>query len=294
MQATVQLIDEELLALGAILVEERVLRRIIKAHRDVRGFGRQVPHEHCYVLPRSALVRFIDRGDVVVDRKTLPDSVIVVTGDRVRLASTAPAPHSALWRSIFHARVHQKLEELHTAGALGAAAFRERVHRLGQTEFDAIRWVLRQEAMLLPPADTPSVYTEFVASYLELRCFDPEGVARTFPALDIEHVDAVLALDVDRDELLAASRPPRAPTVPLIAEPEREPEPSEPSAVVTPSARGYAEAARRKGNVARAAILAERAGDRDAARADIDELVARLSRSFGGADSTGARSRSPT
>src|SRR6185503_20598089 len=116
-----------------------------------------------------------DRGDIVVDATALPESVIVVTGDRGKLATGAPGPQSALWRSIFHARVHQKLDELH---ALGAAAFRERVHRLGQTELDAIRWVLRQEAMLLPPADTPSVYTEFVATYLELRCFDPDGVTR--------------------------------------------------------------------------------------------------------------------
>jgi len=288
-QATVQPIDKELLALGAILVEERVLRRIIRAHRDLRGFGRQVPHVHCYVLPRSALLRFVDRGDVVVDVTTLPESVIVVTGDRGKLATGAPAPQSALWRSIFHARVHQKLDELHAAGALGAAAFRERVHRLGQTELDAIRWVLRQETMLLPPADTPSVYTEFVASYLELRCFDPDGVARTFPALDAAHVDAVVALDVDREALLAASRPPRAPEAPLIvaAEAELEPEPSESSTLVTPSARGYAEVARRKGNLARAAILTARAGDPDAARVDVDELVARLSRSFGGADATG-------
>ena len=100
--------------------------------------------------------RRIDRGDVVVDVVALPESVIVVTGDRGKLASGAPAPQSALWRSIFHARIHQKLDELYAAGALGAATFRERVHRLGQTEFDGIRWVLRQEAMLLPPADTPT------------------------------------------------------------------------------------------------------------------------------------------
>ena len=286
MQAT-QLIDEELLGLGAILVEERVLRRIIKSHRDLRGFGMQVPHGRCYVLPKTALVRLVDRGDVVVDIKALPESVIVVTGDRGKLARGTPAVHSTLWRSIFHARVHQQLDELHATGALSAAAFRDRVHRVGQTEFDAIRWVLRQEAMLLPPADPPSVYTEFVASYLELRCFDPDGVVRTFPALDLEHVDAVIALDVDREALLAASRPPRAPAEPLIELPEPEPEPREPSGFVTPSARGRAEVMRRKGNFARAAILAARSGDPDAARADIDELVALLSQSFGGADTTG-------
>jgi hypothetical protein len=289
-QATVQLIDEELLGLGAILVEERVLRRIIKGHRDLRGFG-QVPHEACYWLPKTALQRFVDRVDVAVDMAALPDSVIVVTGDRSGLATGAPAPHSALWRSIFHARVHQQLEELHAAGALGAAAFRERVHRLGQTELDAIRWVLRQEAMLLPPVDTPSVYSELVASYLELRCFEPDGVARMFPAIDVEHVDAVIAVDVDRDALLAASRPPRAPAVPLIAQPQPEPEPepeaNRPAVFVTPSARRGAEAARKQGNFARAAILAARSGDSDAARADLDELVALLSRSFDGADPTG-------
>ena len=47
-------LDQELARLGAVLVEERVLRRIIKRHRRLPGMGLQIPHAHCYTLPRSA------------------------------------------------------------------------------------------------------------------------------------------------------------------------------------------------------------------------------------------------
>ena len=162
-------IDTELAELGGVLVEERVLRRVIKQHRDIRGIGLQVPHEQCYVLPRAALAAIVERDELAVDVATLPEHVFVVAGDREVLARGAPPSQSALWRAIFHARVHEAFDRLQASGAFGPKTARERVHRIGQTDFDAIRGLLRQEHLLLPPADVTGTYVEFVALYLELR-----------------------------------------------------------------------------------------------------------------------------
>lgn len=280
-------IDEELSALGVVLLEERVLRRVIKQHRAIRGFGLAVPHEHCYVIPRGALARIVDPSELAVDLAKLPDTVIVVAGDRDELATDDPAKQSALWRTIFHARVHYAFEQLAANGAFSPAVARERIHRIGQTEFDGIRWVLRHEHMLLPPADVAETYVEFVALYLELRHFAPDQVERTFPAAaDAARLQAIVDLDIDAAACLAAARPPRAPAEPFIPAPK--PEPTEPPRqYITPASLKTAATARSKGNYARAAILSARGGDRMLARADLDELVARLARTFAIPDTTG-------
>jgi hypothetical protein len=300
---------EELALAGAILVEDRVLRRVIKRHRRIRGLA--VPHEHCYVLPREELARYVDPDEVpdaLLQSASLPARVILVRGDRAALAGGHPASGSgggepapadargsaergaaaawcAVWRRCFHASVHRVFDERLARGALTPAAIRERIHRIGQTEFDEIRSVLAQEDLLLPPVDAVSVYIEFAALYLELRYFAPATVARTFPAVaSFATVDATIALDLDPAALLAASRPARAPAEPVV---ERAPaEPTAPAARppapprVVPGARWRAARARARGNHARAALLAARSGDRATAQADLDELTRRLARAL--------------
>ena len=85
------------------------------------------------------------------------------------IASSPPSAWRQAWRAIFHARVHQALDAL----ALTPAAIRPRINDIGQLAFDEIRLVLRQEDLLLPPADDTTTYVEFVALYLELRAFAP-------------------------------------------------------------------------------------------------------------------------
>ena len=279
-------IDGELAALGASLVEERVLRRIIKRHRGIRGLGLHVPHERCYVLPQVALAAFVDPDEVAVDLRALPEQVLVTTGDRERLESDDAGAQLELWRALFHARIHLTFEGRIARGELGIAGVRERVHRIGEAELEANRFVLRQENQLLPPATAAEVYVEVVASYLELRYFAPDTLDRTFPGLERATYDAVIALDVDADALLAATRPPRAPSEPVVPRAPAEAAPEMPQ-FIEPAALKAADRARRKGNVARSAILAARAGHRDIARADLDVLAARLGSAFGGADTAG-------
>lgn len=276
-----ELIDQELAALGAILVEERVLRRVIKAHRRVRGFGLQVPHEKCYTLPRAALAALLEPEDSAVALDTLPERVLVTHGNRAQLAEGKPEELSLLWRRLFHARIHRAFDELFERTQLALPAIRQRIHRVGQTEFDEIRTVLRQEDLLLPPADDASTYVEFVALYLELVHFAPNAVGRTFPAVfDRAAVDATIALDIDAAALLAATRPPRAPAAPLVAATDTPAAAIEPE-VTTPLARPLAQKTARKGNHARAAILFARAGDEHAALEELDTIVASVARVLG-------------
>ena len=290
-------VDAELAQIGAVLVEERVLRRIIKSHRRLRGVGLQVPHEQCYELPRDELATFVEADEVAIDLATLPDRVVLISNGRDKL--TSPETWTAAWRSIFHAKIHQAFEERLESRRLTLAAIRERINRVGQTEFDEIRSVLKQEDLLLPQpgglaarASTDDVitYVEFVALYLELREFAPQAIDRTFPALfDTERVDLTIALDLDAKAILAAARPPRAPETPLIAAQRAEEEADTRAAIISESAKRSAHkaalSAREKGNRSRAAILHYRAGMDTAGESDITELVNRLCRALTLSDS---------
>src|SRR5215831_3671076 len=166
-------LDAELARAGAAVLEDRVVRRVIKQHRRLPGIGLQVPHARCYTLPRGALERLVDRDELTVDAAALPEDVVIFGGPREPLAAGDAAALSRAWRAIFHGRVHRALEALGASGAITRSSIRERIHRIGQTEFDEIRAVLRQEELLLPPVDDVAAYIEFVALYLELRAFAP-------------------------------------------------------------------------------------------------------------------------
>ncbi len=274
-------IDRALAQVGAVLVEDRLRRRVIKKHRRLPGMGLQVPHAHCYALARADLEQLVEPGEIALD-PALPARLVIVGGDRGEVQAGDPAALRRVWRGIFHARIHATFEALLADQRLTVAAVRERIHRIGQTEFDEIRYVLKQEDLLLPPVDDTSTYVEFVALYLELATFAPAALARTFPALhDPARVLATIALDLDSAALLAACRPapaPATPCDPITAEVDA------PRAALAPDPEAALDAARArdKGNRARAAILSFRAGNRLAARADLEALAGRLARALGG------------
>jgi hypothetical protein len=275
------LVDQQLANVGAVVVEDRVLRRIIKRHRRL-GVGLLVPHVAGYSLATKDLVAVVEPSELAIEVNVLPETVVAFTADRAALEAQDHAAWCHVWRTVFHARVHQVFDELLASNKLTNAAIRERVNRIGQIEFDEIRLVLRQENLLLPPISDASTYVEFVALFLELQLFDPAALAGTFPTIhEMAHVDATIALDIDAQALFAASRPPGAPDKPVIAVVEAPKAMKAREVVTVPSARRGAASARKRGNRARAAMLAIRSGDAGAARADLDELVARLSRALG-------------
>jgi hypothetical protein len=190
----------------ALVVDGRLLRRLIKAHRDLAGIGLSVPHAGCYVLPKGALLELVPAAVLGVEAASLPDQVILVARPTAAdlVGRTPDEVLARLWRSAFHAEVHRAVE----ASGLEDATIRARIDALGQIEFDEIRAALRDDDRLFARGDDREAYVEFAALYLELRHFAPRLLAVTFPGLpDDGRVDAILAKDVVSEQILDRSFP---------------------------------------------------------------------------------------
>ncbi len=289
-----------------VLTDARLLRRVIRRHRHLSGVGLQVPHARCYAVSRDALLSIVEPDELGVAREDLPAEVILLPrpSPEEQVDERPEARLTHFWRYAFHAEVHLCLERRAREDALGDAVVRQRIHRIGQTEFDEIRAVLRQDDLLLPPHDDREAYIELCAIWLELKHFAPDLLGRMFPTLhDQRHVDAVIALDVDAIALLESCRPEGAPEVPIAPG-----GPDEGTAVEVarrgaqlrprvPSAAGFARrmreasAARARGNLVRAALRqlgaralatdAEEESAREVARGDLAALLVRLEAALG-------------
>jgi hypothetical protein len=276
---------------AAVLVPPRILRRVIKKHGHVVGLGLQVPHRKSYVLGREELFAVAGPDELgLAPGRRLPDVVLLLPRPQASKLAAVPAELTLrkYWRLLFHARVHAALRQ-RRGGALDEDAVRDRVRRLGLTEFAEAAAVLREEHFLLPPGDDATTYEEFAALYLELRYFAPDKLPRYFPGVDAGTAERVLAEDVDAEALFRATRLPGAadPDCGLrIAdcglenqagtsrERAASPSPISESAIRNPqSAIAEAEA---KGNLVRAAVLCVRAGRADAAERLVGRLVERL------------------
>lgn len=278
---------------GVRLVPDRLLRRVIKYHRRLSGVGYDVPHAGSYVLPADELLAIADENELGHRSEELPDSVILLPRPEKDTSTSREEVVVALWRAAFHASVHRELERARQQGALSAEQVRAKIHAIGQIEFDEIRLVLRQDDALLPPDDDISTYVEFAATYLELRAFAPHDVALVFPALgDAARVDVVVGADVDRERLLAASRPVNAPLPEELAKlqrpmredvtvPVKRSEAHADDAAVTRSA----DAAKAKGNGVRSMLL--RVGVRGTetdVRNELEAMMNRLAKTLGWKD----------
>ena len=272
-----QLADAEAIlrrSAGALLVDPRTLRRVIKHDRGASGL---VPHTRCYVVARDLLVELVSPVELGVASEELPPRVILLPRPSPRdLAGHDPRDNlTRMWRTVFHARVHEALETKVAAGELRDAEVRRRIDRIGQIEFDEIRSILRHDDLVMPPGDDREVYIEFAALYLELRYYAPGLLLTTFPGLIAhERVMETLALDVDVEPLLEEGRPTvvEGPAPTKALEGTSMPSWSAPAAFDTPKrALGKVDAttharllrradvARAKGNDVRAALLCARA-----------------------------------
>ena len=290
---------------AAILVSPRLLRRVIKQHARLPGFGFHVPHRKSYLIARAALLSIVDMAelDLPADAELAETAILLARPSAERLEANSAADNLTIcWRLLFHARVHQALQHQSQLGRLDAAAIQLRIEQLGQAEFAEIQQVLSQENFLLPPASDLATYVEFAAVFLELRYFAPGFLQSYFPALlDLDAVYDLLAADVDAEQLFQATRPPGAPE-----QPERRDIPSEEisKVVVEPapvqrkvSLRAFGRLLDRaarvgiRGNLVRAAILRISAAERGTpelsrtarseARADMDRLAERLQAALG-------------
>lgn len=292
---------------AALLAPPRILRRVIKQHRQISGIGLKVPHRKTYAVRAEELLKIVDPDELGLPAGAeLPAEVILLARpDSESLAAlTAGEALGKYWRLLFHIRIHMALEQRIGNGELSSTIARERIEQIGRAAFEEAKLVLRQEDILLPPVDELSTYVEFAAVYFELRFFAPALLARYFPTLPpADEVDQILAADIDAAALLTATRLPGAP---LPAPPQEEIEEEGPDdgeeeefdvAPARASERLYRKLNRRAdraaalGNAVRAAILRTRAARhvrpslaaraQTAARLDLGRLTERMQEALG-------------
>jgi hypothetical protein len=200
-------VERELRRAGVLLCDPRLLRRVIKLHRNAGGVA---PHGRCYALPKADLLKIVQPPDLGVLPNEIAEHAILLSRPLPRDVQGRSKREllSRMWRAVFHARVHMALDRRVAEGKLDEAEVRRRIDTVGQTEFDEVRSILRQDDLVLPPGDDRQVYIEFAALYLELRHFAPGLLVSTFPGLeDHARIAAALALDIDIKALLEQDRP---------------------------------------------------------------------------------------
>jgi hypothetical protein len=290
---------------AALLVAPRLLRRIIKHDRKLTHLGLQVPHRKSYVIGREALRALVDPEELELEPgRALPATLLLLYRPEPEELRSLPRGETLVkyWRLLFHARVHLAMALLLEKSQLSEAALRRRIHQIGQTEFDEARSVLRQEKFLLPPYDDRTAYEEFSALYLELSYFAAPLLPRYFPSIeDFEHIDKVLAGEVDGASLFAATRLPGAPDPVFAVEgPDRGEAPAPPASstlIWSGSDKAFEDLALRAdkaaaaGNVVRAAVFRARAAQvappllaseaHDRAEGELGRLVTRLKPALG-------------
>src|SRR5262249_42977440 len=135
---------------SVLLVPSRILRRVIKKHRQLGGLGLQVPHRKSYNIDRETLLKIATPSELgLTPDRALPEMVLLLP---------APLPEQlprwnpgawllAYWRLLFHGRAHC------ASPRLGRAEVAQRIAELGQLEFEEARAVLAQENLLLATDD---------------------------------------------------------------------------------------------------------------------------------------------
>jgi ABC-type thiamin/hydroxymethylpyrimidine transport system permease subunit len=308
LDAVVRRIEET--AARPVVVDPRLLRRVIKEHRRTRGLGLEVPHGRCYALARAELTSLPSFAELARPLASLPDDVLLLARPEATEERSERGVELTLVRAAYHASLHRALERRVAAGELAVHDIRSLVQRIGQTEMDEVRAVLRQDDLLLPPADDREAVIELVALFHELSRFAPTLFTRLFPSLgDQARLAALFEPLVPAAELLERCRPanlvlpgqrgaepPRTASPTFVASPTLDPfaflaRRGPPSDGAAQKLVATADAARARGNLVRAALslleAAEgRADDarkklRAAARADLDALGARLNRALG-------------
>lgn len=287
----------------AFPVPSRIVRRAIRHEADLPGLTARVPHRKSFVLTASRARQIVESDELGInDDGVWPERVILLARpeDHELEEMTDRALREHYRRLHFHARLHVAHAALRAGRGLDLETIEGRIEQIGRTAFEEIRSVLRHEAFLIPPVTESSVYTEFVALFLEFRYFEPELIPVYFPSLDdIARIEGIVGKDLDPSAILRMSADLAGDDdveengdpsdVDAIVEPPRPRRPHTRLALVR--AKRLAEAAAGKGNDVRAAILHTRisASSDDAfaqsaaasAAEDIDRLAARLQKSLG-------------
>lgn len=191
---------------SAFPVASRIVRRVIRNEIDLPALIGRVPHRKSFVITADRARQIVLNDELGLEPgAALPEILLLLARPEEHELEkmTADALRDYYRRLHFHARIHVALDERLARGELNELAVAERLEQIGSSAFDEVRAVLGQEAFLLPPVSTVSVYVEFVAVFLELRYSAPDVLSAYFPSLDdFDRIEELLSEDVDIDAVL--------------------------------------------------------------------------------------------
>lgn len=196
---------------AALLVEPRILRRVIRLDRRLMGLGFSVPHRKTYTIERDRLLAFVDLEELDLSPAAeLPRHVILLSkpADDESL-EYLPAEDSLhrYWKMLFHARVHVDLGLRFNAHPTPQELAGQRRQEIGEVEFAEIQAVLLKDKYLFPEPSDLETYVEFVSVYLELRYFSESDLPLWFPAIrDWAEIDRIVSLDIAHLEVFERTR----------------------------------------------------------------------------------------
>ena len=206
LRASLQAVDR-----AALLVEPRILRRVIRLDRRLAGLGLFVPHRRSYTIGRERLLAFVDRVELELPPEAeLPRSVILLIkpSDEESL-DLIPTTHALTlyWRLLFHSRVHMEMERRIAEHPLQDQLAIQRREQIGASSFSEIRQVLLKDEYLFPDPSDLETYIEFAAVYLEMRYFAESDLHLYFPAIrDWGEIDRIVSQDVYHSQLITSTR----------------------------------------------------------------------------------------
>ncbi len=192
--------------LRALLIEPRILRRVIRLDRHLAGLGLAVPHANCYVIERARLLAYADFEELELPLTAeLPRDVVLIA----KIGDEEVSRRSKLARyrqQLFHALVHLELQKKLSRVSVADDIARGKWERIGSVEHQEIHTVLLKDGLLFSESNPLETYIEFVAVYLELRYFAPEHLAAYFPAIrDWSAIDRLVSQDINHADIYQSS-----------------------------------------------------------------------------------------
>jgi hypothetical protein len=196
---------------AALLIEPRILRRIIRLDQRLPGLGPSLPHQQSYIIERDRLLAFVDRFELeMLPGTDLARTVILLAKpneDEYETVEGADKVVRNCARRLYHATVHVELERSWAEVSVRDTLASERQRQIGTAEFTEIRNVLLKDHFLFSAATDLEVYSEFAAVYLELRYFAPAELPIYFPAVrDWDEIDRTVRQDLDHSQLFQRLR----------------------------------------------------------------------------------------
>ncbi len=201
---------------AVVLLPVRIIRRVVWQSQSLNISGFQLLRCQSFMIDRETFLQYV-HADELNGKKTedLPNKLILLAEPEEEKELDRLDTLQTYWQRLFHCRVRLEVEENFSRNNLENRDVLQRIDLLGFTEFEEIKMVLTRENQIYDPKKIETIYSRFVAFYLELQFFAPHLLTPYFPALHGRKLDDLFAMDVNAEKIFTETR------LPGITEPTR-------------------------------------------------------------------------